>query len=176
MGTTSKLRNCFTMGRSYDCSLRDITIQNGDVTWGATLGWNGYGKNNIVENVKFDNLILCSVNPDHSTVYVGCPFSEVRYCHFKAYTETAKLIVCTVGSLLNLFEMNFASVTNCSFDIRLRTEDTSMYSIIAFPSSCSLSYSSVIVHADLHNQSQMLLYLKMVSRAGQITIFVIQSQ
>lgn len=34
---------CYAIGtgRSYDCSIRGITITNGDLTWAATLGWNG---------------------------------------------------------------------------------------------------------------------------------------
>ena len=90
------LRNVVTFGKSYNCSLRDMTLQNGDMTWGATIGWNGYGSNTVIENVRFDNLILSANNPDHSTVYVNAPYSGVDRCLFYSTNTRASIIACTV--------------------------------------------------------------------------------
>ena len=92
----NKLRNVVTFGKSYGCSLSDMTIQNGDVTWGATIGWNGFGSHTVVENVHFVNLIQSDNNPDHSTVYVNAPYSGVNNCTFTSTHPRARVIACTV--------------------------------------------------------------------------------
>ena len=73
---------CYAIGtgRSYDCSIRGITITNGDLTWAATLGWNGYGNNTVVDGVTVTNCKKSDIdrNIDQSLFYVGCPFSGVR--------------------------------------------------------------------------------------------------
>nr|MDN1678633.1 hypothetical protein [Escherichia coli] len=51
-------------------------------------------------------------------------------------------------SNLNLFNMMFGTVVNSSINIRLSSEDTSMFSCILFPSNCSISYTSVCVEPD----------------------------
>lgn len=95
-GATSQLRNGIAFGRSYNCSVTGITFQNGDVTWGVTLGWNGYGSDCKVSNCKFINLIQSANNADHSTVYVNCPFSGVDNCIFRAVSSRAQVIACSV--------------------------------------------------------------------------------
>jgi len=73
---------CYAIGtgRSYDCSIRGITITNGDLTWAATLGWNGYGNNTVVDGVTVTNCKKSDIdrNIDQSLFYVGCPYSGVR--------------------------------------------------------------------------------------------------
>lgn len=92
----SVLRNGFTLGKSYNCSLRNITVRNGDVTWAVTTGWNGYGSNTYVEDCTFTNLVRTSANPDHSTVYINCPNSGVRRCSFYAAGTRGRLIAAAV--------------------------------------------------------------------------------
>lgn len=92
----SHLRNGIAFGKGYNCSVDGITFVNGDVTWGITLGWNGYGSDSHVRNCRFINLIQSDVNRDHSTVYVNCPFSGVSNCTFRASSARAKVIACTV--------------------------------------------------------------------------------
>lgn len=93
---TSQLRLGIAMGRSYDCSVSGITFRNGDVTWAITLGWNGFGKNCVVHHCTFDNLCQTNFNADHTSVYVGCPYSGVSDCRFYNYSERAKVNACTV--------------------------------------------------------------------------------
>ena len=95
-GSTSQLRCGIAFGRSYNCSVTGITLQNGDVTWAATLGWNGYGLDCSVFKCKFINLIQSNNNADHSTVYVNCPFSGVDNCTFRAVSSRAQIIACSV--------------------------------------------------------------------------------
>lgn len=38
-------------GKSYNVSVRDIHITGGDLTWAATLGWNRFGSNCVVDFV-----------------------------------------------------------------------------------------------------------------------------
>lgn len=90
------LRNGVTFGRSYNCSVTGITFQNGDVTWAVTLGWNGYGSNCYVRKCHFINLVNSSVNADHSTVYVNCPYSGVESCYFSMSSSFARNIACSV--------------------------------------------------------------------------------
>lgn len=96
MAAGGNLRSAITMGRSYNCSVSGIKIVNGDMTWAITIGWNGYGRNCVVRNVTFDNLIQSNNNPDHSTVYVNCPYSGVENCIFNSTNARAKIIACTV--------------------------------------------------------------------------------
>ncbi|HHG9101834.1 TPA: hypothetical protein ACPY3Z_004950, partial [Enterobacter roggenkampii] len=49
---------------------------------------------------------------------------------------------------LNLIDMQANSVNNSRFSIKLPYEDTSMYSVILFRSSCSVTYTAVHVAAD----------------------------
>lgn len=93
---TSHLRAGIAMGRSYDCSISGITFRNGDITWAITVGWNGFGKNCVVHHCTFDNLCQTDFNNDHTTVYVGCPYSGVSDCRFYNYSERAKVNACTV--------------------------------------------------------------------------------
>lgn len=95
-GGSGSLRNGVTFGRSFNCSMRNITFQNGDVTWGATIGWNGYGSNTVIEQCNFINLILSANNPDHSTVYVNAPYCGVDDCYFASTNARARIIACTV--------------------------------------------------------------------------------
>lgn len=95
-GGSGSLRNGVTFGRSYNCSMRNITIQNGDVTWGATIGWGGYGRNTVIEQCNFINLILSNNNPDHSTIYINAPYSGVDDCFFYSTNARARIIACTV--------------------------------------------------------------------------------
>ncbi len=95
-GSASQLRNGITFGRSYNCSATGITFQNGDVTWAITLGWNGYGSNCYVHKCRFINLVNSSVNADHSTVYVNCPYSGVESCYFSMSSSFARNIACSV--------------------------------------------------------------------------------
>lgn len=95
-GTASQLRNGIAFGRSYNCSATGITFQNGDVTWAITLGWNGYGSNCYVRKCRFINLVNSSVNADHSTVYVNCPYSGVESCYFSMSSSFARNIACSV--------------------------------------------------------------------------------
>lgn len=95
-GSTSQLRCGIAFGRSYNCSVTGITFQNGDVTWAITLGWNGYGRNCVIEGCTFDNLCLSPNNADHTSVYVGCPFSGVSNCRFYNHSEQARQNACTV--------------------------------------------------------------------------------
>lgn len=96
MPSGGALRNGVTFGKSYNCSMRHMILRNGDMTWGATIGWNGYGLNTVIEDVVFDNLILTANNPDHSTIYVGAPHCGVNRCTFTSTNERAALIACTV--------------------------------------------------------------------------------
>lgn len=93
---TSQLRNGVTLGKSYNCSVKNITFQNGDMTWAITIGWNGYGRNCRVNNCVFNNLCISTNNADHTSIYVGCPFSGVSECHFFNTSERAKQNACTV--------------------------------------------------------------------------------
>lgn len=95
-GSASQLRNGIALGRSYNCSVTGITFQNGDVTWAITLGWNGYGSNCYVRKCRFINLVNSSVNADHSTVYVNCPYSGVESCYFSMSSSFARNIACSV--------------------------------------------------------------------------------
>lgn len=95
-GGSGSLRNGVTFGRSYNCSMRGITFQNGDTTWAATVGWNGYGRNTVIEQCNFINLILSTNNPDHSTVYVNAPYCGVEDCFFYSTNARARVIACTV--------------------------------------------------------------------------------
>lgn len=95
-GSASQLRNGIAFGRSYNCSATGITFQNGDVTWAITLGWNGYGSNCYVHKCRFINLVNSSVNADHSTVYVNCPYSGVESCYFSMSSSFARNIACSV--------------------------------------------------------------------------------
>ncbi|EIY0315058.1 hypothetical protein MPU19_002724 [Escherichia coli] len=95
-GASSQLRNGVAFGRSYNCSVTGITFQNGDVTWAITLGWNGYGSNCYVRKCRFINLVNSSVNADHSTVYVNCPYSGVESCYFSVSSSFARNIACSV--------------------------------------------------------------------------------
>lgn len=83
---------CYAIGtgRSYDCSIRGITITNGDLTWAATLGWNGYGSNTIVDGVTVTNCKKTDIdrNVDQSLFYVGCPYSGVRNCYLNPSPDT----------------------------------------------------------------------------------------
>jgi len=96
MTAGGNLRSAISMGRSYNCSVSGIKIINGDMTWAITAGWNGYGRNCIIRGVTFDNLIQSNNNPDHSTIYVGCPYSGVENCIFNSTNARAKIIACTV--------------------------------------------------------------------------------
>lgn len=95
-GASSQLRSGVAFGRSYNCSVKGITFQNGDVTWAITLGWNGYGSNCYVRKCRFINLVNSSVNADHSTVYVNCPYSGVESCYFSMSSPFARQIACSV--------------------------------------------------------------------------------
>ena len=95
-GGSGSLRNGVTFGCSFNCSIRNITFQNGDVTWGATIGWNGYGSNTVIEQCNFVNLILSANNPDHSTIYVNAPYCGVDDCYFASTNARARIIACTV--------------------------------------------------------------------------------
>ena len=90
------LRNGITFGKSYDCSLRGVTMQNGDVTWAVTTGWNGYGDRTYVEDCTFYNLVQTTKNPDHSTIYINCPNSGVRRCSFYAPAPRGRDVACAV--------------------------------------------------------------------------------
>lgn len=90
------LRNGVTLGRSYNCSVTDITFQNGDVTWAVTVGWNGYGSKCRISKCKFINLVQDGINRDHSTVYVNAPHSGVNDCEFSNASTRAREIACTV--------------------------------------------------------------------------------
>jgi len=83
---------CYAVGtgRSYDCSIRGITITNGDLTWAATLGWNGYGNNTVVDGVTVTNCKKSDIerNIDQSLFYVGCPYSGVRNCYMNPSPDT----------------------------------------------------------------------------------------
>lgn len=92
----SVLRNGITFGKSYNCSLRGVTMQNGDVTWAVTIGWNGYGDATYVEDCKFYNLVQTAQNPDHTTIYVNSPNSGVRRCSFYAPASRGRDIACAV--------------------------------------------------------------------------------
>ncbi|EMF1898000.1 phage tailspike protein [Enterobacter roggenkampii] len=96
MASGGNLRSAISMGRSYNCSVYGIKIVNGDMTWAITVGWNGYGRNSVIHGVTFDNLIQSNNNQDHSTVYVGCPYSGVENCKFNSTNARAKIIACTV--------------------------------------------------------------------------------
>lgn len=111
MKSAGNLRNGISFGRSYDCSVSDITFQNGDMTWAVTTGWNGYGARCKIYNCKFINLIMSNFNKDHSTVYVGSIFSGVDSCIFLATNSRAREIACTV----ELHQHN-QYYTNCLFD------------------------------------------------------------
>ena len=95
-GASSQLRNGVAFGRSYNCSVTGITFQNGDVTWAITTGWNGYGSNCYVRKCRFIDLVNSSVNADHSTVYVNCPYSGVEACYFSMSSSFARQIACSV--------------------------------------------------------------------------------
>lgn len=95
-GSTSQLRCGIAFGRSYNCSVTGITFQNGDVTWAITTGWNGYGSNCYVRKCQFINLVNSSVNRDHSTVYINCPYSGVDICYFSMASSFARQIACSV--------------------------------------------------------------------------------
>lgn len=90
------LRNGVAFGRGYNCSVEGITFRNGDITWAITLGWNGYGSNCYVRKCRFINLVNSSVNADHSTVYVNCPYSGVESCYFSMNSSFARNIACSV--------------------------------------------------------------------------------
>lgn len=94
--TGSTLRNGFTFGKSYHCSLRNITVQNGDVTWAVTTGWNGYGSNTYIEDCSFLNLVQTTNNPDHTTIYINSPISGVRRCNFYSPATRGRDIACAV--------------------------------------------------------------------------------
>ncbi|EOT1610654.1 phage tailspike protein, partial [Escherichia coli] len=83
---------CYAIGtgRSYDCSIRGITITNGDLTWAATLGWNGYGNNTVVDGVTVTSCKKTDIdrNVDQSLFYVGCPYSGVRNCYMNPSADT----------------------------------------------------------------------------------------
>ena len=83
---------CYAIGtgRSYDCSISGITITNGDLTWAATLGWNGYGNNTVVDGVTVTNCKKTDIdrNVDQSLFYVGCPYSGVRNCYMNPSPDT----------------------------------------------------------------------------------------
>ena len=72
-------------GRSYNVSIRDIHITGGDLTWAVTLGWNGYGKNTVVDGVTVTEVKKTEVvrNVDQSLFYVGCQFSGVQNCYMR---------------------------------------------------------------------------------------------
>lgn len=67
-------------GKSYNVTVRDVHITGGDLTWAATLGWNGYGKNTIVDSVTVTECKKTDIdrNVDQSLFYVGCIYSGVR--------------------------------------------------------------------------------------------------
>lgn len=92
----SVLRNGITFGKSYNCSLRGVTMQNGDVTWAVTTGWNGYGDATYIEDCKFYNLVQTTQNPDHTTIYINSPNSGVRRCSFYAPASRGRDIACAV--------------------------------------------------------------------------------
>lgn len=92
----SQLRSGIAMGRSYNCSISGITFRNGDITWAITVGWNGFGNNCVVHHCTFDNLCQSDRNSDHTTIYVGSPYSGVSDCRFYNYSERAKVNACTV--------------------------------------------------------------------------------
>lgn len=94
--TGSTLRNGFTFGKSYHCSLRNITVQNGDVTWAVTTGWNGYGSDTYIEDCSFLNLVQTTSNPDHTTIYINSPISGVRRCNFYSPATRGRDIACAV--------------------------------------------------------------------------------
>ncbi|EPV6100142.1 phage tailspike protein [Escherichia coli] len=94
--SSSQLRNGLTMGRSYNCSISNITFQNGDMTWAITMGWNGYGSDCVAVGCKFKNLVTSTTNPDHSTIYVNCPHSGVEKCSFEMSSARGHIIACTV--------------------------------------------------------------------------------
>lgn len=90
------LRNGIAFGKSYNCSLRHVTMQNGDITWAVTTGWNGYGDATYVEDCKFSNLVQTTQNPDHSTIYINSPHSGVRRCSFYIPAARGRDIACAV--------------------------------------------------------------------------------
>ena len=72
-------------GRSYNVSIRDIHITGGDLTWAVTLGWNGFGRDTVVDGVSVTEVKKTDVdrNVDQSLFYVGCPFSGVQNCYLR---------------------------------------------------------------------------------------------
>ena len=72
-------------GRSYNVRVMDIHITGGDLTWAATLGWNGYGSNTVVDGVTVTEVKKTDVvrNVDQSLFYVGCQFSGVQNCYMR---------------------------------------------------------------------------------------------
>ncbi|HGA3340249.1 TPA: hypothetical protein ACIR6E_001191 [Enterobacter roggenkampii] len=72
-------------GKSYNVSVRDIHITGGDLTWAATLGWNGFGGNCVVDGVTVTEVKKTDVdrNVDQSLFYVGCEFSGVQNCYMR---------------------------------------------------------------------------------------------
>lgn len=95
-GSVSQLRSGISLGRSYNCHVRNIRFVNGDLTWAITAGWSGYGSNCTVTDCEFENLVVSDINPDHSTVFITCPFSYVRSCKFSMQSNRAKVIACAV--------------------------------------------------------------------------------
>ncbi len=78
---------CYAVGtgKSYNVTVRDIHITGGDLTWAATLGWNGYGSNTVVDRVTVTEVKKTDVdrNVDQSLFYVGCQFSGVQNCYLR---------------------------------------------------------------------------------------------
>lgn len=78
---------CYAVGtgKSYNVTVRDIHITGGDLTWAATLGWNGFGRDTVVDGVSVTEVKKTDVdrNVDQSLFYVGCQFSGVQNCYLR---------------------------------------------------------------------------------------------
>ena len=86
-------------GKSYNVTIQDVHITGGDITWAATLGWNGFGRNTVVHGVTVTECKKTDTarNVDQSLFYVGCPYSGVRHCYISpAQSGLAQYISCGV--------------------------------------------------------------------------------
>lgn len=86
-------------GKSYNVDIRDIHITGGDLTWAATVGWNGFGSNCDISRVTVTEIKRTDVdrNADQTLFYIGCPFSGVRNCYMSpAQSGIAQRITCAV--------------------------------------------------------------------------------
>ncbi|MGD2722053.1 phage tailspike protein [Escherichia coli] len=108
---------CYAIGtgRSYDCNIRDIYITGGDLTWAATLGWNGYGSNTVVDNVTVTHCKKSDIerNVDQSLFYVGCPYSGVKNCYMNPSPDTQ--LAAKISAAVELHQLDTFCTNNYMF-------------------------------------------------------------